>query len=182
MSPPFVKMTRTVPVSASAGDAKPDADSSNRAAPKDRIRCFLIGTLSAAGVLVWGGPGLIQFDNYPCDIGGYFETALGALQTDHDAFVVLELDTADAADYRTACADHAVGAGKIAELIDVVSAPDQLVDRRAGRQAETETLDRERVVAVAKRQGAPAAAGSHDKSCLGDRDTNRAGDRVRRDR
>ena len=60
---------------------------------------------------------------------------LGALQGNHNAFVVPELHAADAADQRDACADHAIGTGEVAELVDVVGAPDQLINRGASREA-----------------------------------------------
>src|SRR3979409_104959 len=179
MNPPLVKTTRTVPVSARDDEARPNADSRTSATPRNRIRYLLIGVLSTAEASIWARTSLIQGDHHLRDVGGHFKSAFGALQGNDNAFVVFELCTADAADQRAARADHAVRAGKVAELVDVVGWPDQLVDRCAGREAETQTLDRERVVAVAKSQSPPASAGSTDKSRLGDRDTNGAGDRVR---
>src|SRR5216683_5880174 len=66
----------------------------------------------------------IEGDHHPGDVGGYFEAALGALQGDSDALVVLELYAADAANHGSASADHAIAAGEIAQLVDVVGSAD----------------------------------------------------------
>lgn len=102
---------------------------------------------------------MIKGDHHVGDIGGHFETTRDASQGDDDAFVVSELHTANPADQRAARAHHAVVSRKVAELVDVVGAPDQLVYRDTGREPDTQTLDREWVEAMTKTQS-PAAARS----------------------
>src|ERR1700744_2638031 len=67
-----------------------------------------------------GRTGLVEGDHDACDIGGYFKAGLPALQGDDHPLVVLELHTAYAPRESRARADDTVGAGEIAELVDVV--------------------------------------------------------------
>src|SRR5262245_2244030 len=116
MKPPLVKTTRTAPVSACDGVARPNESNTSEAAPRNQprhgtrheTRYFLIDAFSLLSVR--GRTGLIEGDHHLGDIGRHFEAGLGALQRDRDALVVPELHAADAAEQRAARADHRIGA------------------------------------------------------------------------
>src|SRR5579871_703388 len=129
---------------------------------------------------VRGGTGLIERDDHFGDVGGQFETALGAFERDRNALRISQMHAADAANQRDARADHAIGAGKIAEFVDVAGASDQFADRSAGRETDAQTLYGEGIAAVAESQDSPAPAGANDKAGFGHRDANGPDGRLRR--
>src|ERR1700760_3508504 len=95
MNPPLVKTTRTVPLSARAGETELPASNASNATARNPFTRFFIGCPPRQ--LIRGRTGLVEFDHDARDVGGDFEAAFGALQGDDDTLVVLELHAADTA-------------------------------------------------------------------------------------
>src|ERR1700761_5290873 len=123
-------------------------------------------------MLVRGRTRLVELDYDLRDVGGRFEPTLETLQLDSDALGIPKRYAGNAAGQRNARADHAIGARKIADIPDVLRAPDQLAHRGTRRETDAKALHGERIVSVIEGQDSPAAARPHDNNGFCDGEAN----------